>query len=212
MLILPLRDAVAIIKQHRGAFIVLNVAFYGMVALSMIATILKPELQALYKPSTDQAFARPGLFKTVADAYARRDLLPAISMTFLVNLVVAAFGMTTFPSFALPFVGILTQLYRALLWGVLFAPIGPLRVTLIPHSLTLLIEGQAYVLVAFATYVQARKFLWPHHYGLDSHKAGYKAGVRSTFKLYSLVVLALLLGAVYEVVEAVYFMPLLLSR
>jgi hypothetical protein len=47
---------------------------------------------------------------------------------------------------------------------------------------------------------------------LDSHKAGYKAGVRSTFKLYSLVVLALLLGAVYEVVEAVYFMPLLLSR
>ncbi|WP_321914479.1 hypothetical protein [Paraburkholderia sp. J11-2] len=205
-------DAIAIIKRHRGAFVVLNMVFYGLVALSMVATLHIPELQAPYKPSTEQAFAHPGLFKTVADAYANRNLLLAISLTFLVNLIIAAFGMTTLPSFALPFVGILAQFYRAFLWGVLFAPIGPLRVTLIPHSLTLLVEGQAHVLAAFAAYVQARMFLWPHRYGLNSHKAGYKAGVLSTLKLYSLIVLALLLGAVYEVVESVYFMPLLLRH
>ena len=203
-----LQDAIAIIKRHKGAYIALNVIFYGVVLLSMAATLYKPELQ----PSTQQAFAQPGLFKTVADAYASRDFFTAIVMTFLVNLVVASMAMTTLPSFVIPFLGIFAQLYRAYLWGILFAPIGPLRYTLIPHSLTLLIEGQAYVLCAFAAYVHGRQFLWPQHYGMSSHRQGYVVGAASTLKLYSLIVAMLLAGAVYEVIESVYLMPLLVRH
>lgn len=205
-----LRDAISIIKQHQRAFIVLNAAFYGLVALSMLATLFAPELQAQFKPSIDESFEKPGLFNTVAGAYASRDLPVAIGMTFLVNLVVASIAMATLPTFVVPFVGIPVVLYRAFLWGVMFAPIGPLAVTLVPHSLTLLIEGQAYVLVAFAAYVQARMFLWPERYGLIRHRDGYMAGAVSTLKLYPLVMLALAAGAIYEVIEAVYVMPLLL--
>ncbi|MDR3397346.1 MAG: hypothetical protein P4M06_07260 [Pandoraea sp.] len=207
-----LQDALAIIKRHKGAYITLNVIFYGTVLLSMAATLWKPELQALYKPSTEQAFAQPGLFKTVAHAYANRDLFAAIVMTFLVNLVVASMAMTTLPSFVIPFIGIFAQLYRAFLWGILFAPIGPLRYTLIPHSLTLLIEGQAYVLCAFAAYVHGRQFLWPRHYGMTSRRQGYVVGAASTLKLYGLIVAMLLAGAVYEVIESVYLMPLLVRH
>lgn len=206
------RDAISIIKQHQRAFIVLNAAFYGLVAASMLVTLVMPELQAHFKPSIDESFAKPGLFNAVAGAYASRDLPAAMGMTFLVNLVVASFSMATLPSFVIPFVGIAVPLYRGFLWGVMFAPIGPLAVILIPHSLTLLIEGQAYVLVAFAAYVQARMFLWPERYGLTRHRDGYRAGAVSTLKLYALVVLALAMGAIYEVIEAIYVMPLLLRN
>lgn len=207
-----LRDAIAVIKRHKGAFILLNVAFYGLIALSMAATLRHPELQVAYKASTEQAYAQPGLFKAVANAYASRQLLSAIGMTFLVNLAGASFAMTTLPSFLIPFIGIPVQLYRAFLWGTMNAPIGPLAPMLIPHSLTLLVEGQAYVLAAFAAYVQARKFLWPHHYGLPSRKAGYRAGAISTLKLYALIATVLAVGAIYEVIEAVYFIPLFLHH
>ncbi|WGS52094.1 hypothetical protein LFL96_28240 [Paraburkholderia sp. D15] len=206
-----LLDAFAIIKRHKGAFIALNVAYFGLAVISMIVTLHHPELKTTFQSSIDQGYAKPGLFKTVADAYVHRELLPAITLTFLVNLVVASFGMTTLPSFVVPFAGIFVQLYRAFQWGVTFAPIGPLRMTLIPHSLTLLIEGEAYVLAALAAYVQARKFLWPRHYRRDSHLAGYKAGAISTARLYVLIALVLLVAAIYEVIESVYLMPLFLS-
>ena len=99
--------------------------------------------------------------------------------------------------------------------GVLFAPIGTNPITLIPHSLTLLIEGQAYVLAAFAAYVQGRMFLWPQRHGSHTdakmHWEGYKAGVQATCRLYALVILTLLAGAIYEGVEVMYFMPIFLK-
>lgn len=207
-----LQDALDIIKRHKGAYIFLNVAFYGTVLLCMAVTVCKPELQWLYKSSTDQAYAQPGLFRSVADAYANRHLFTAVATTFLVNLVVAAIAMSTLPSFVIPFVGIFVQLYRAFLWGIMFAPVGPLRFTLIPHSLTLIIEGQAYVLCALACYVHGRQFLWPQHYGMRSHKAGYLRGAVSTLKLYVPIAGLLLAGAIYEVIESVYLMPALVRH
>ena len=98
--------------------------------------------------------------------------------------------------------------YRAVVWGFLFSPIGPDRAALIPHGLTLVIEGQAYVLAAFASYAHGRMFLWPGRYGLESRWAGYKAGGVATVWLYGLVALTLLIGAVYEGIEVIYLVPL----
>ncbi|WP_025859227.1 stage II sporulation protein M [Pseudomonas sp. CHM02] len=203
-----LHSAFALIQQHRRAFIVLNLAFYGLFAVMMLVTALTPELHGVFEPNIDKAFAEPGLFKMAGDIYASKNLPLAMAITFLVNLGVAV-GMTTLPSLLIPFAGIALTLYRGFLWGVMFSPIGADRATLIPHSLTLLIEGQAYVLAAFAVYVQGRMWLWPHRYGLGSRWDGYKAGVRATGRLYLLVTLALLIGAVYEALEVIYLMPLL---
>jgi hypothetical protein len=48
---------------------------------------------------------------------------------------------------------------------------------------------------------------WPGCYGPASRRAGYKAGVSSTARLYVLVTLALLVGAIYEAIEVIYLMP-----
>ncbi|MGY2399415.1 hypothetical protein [Pseudomonas sp. SDO5271_S396] len=203
-----LRSAFALIHQHRRAFIALNLAFYGLFALLMLVTAFTPELQGVFKPNIDKAFAEPGLFKMAGDAYASKNVPLAIAITFLVNLGVAV-GMTTLPSLVLPFAGIAVTLHRGFLWGVMFSPVGADRATLIPHSLTLLIEGQAYVLAAFAVYVQGRMWLWPARYGLVSRWSGYRAGLHATGRLYVLVMLALLIGAVYEALEVIYLMPYL---
>lgn len=199
----------SMIKRHRKAFIVLNTAFYGLFALSMAVTTLAPEIQSYFREGIDQAYMRPGIFRTVADAYGSRNLVLAISLTFLVNLAVAV-SMTTLPSLIVPFIGILATLHRAILWGIMFAPIGPYRAMAIPHSLTLLIEGQAYVLAAFAAYVQGRVFLRLGQYRMSSRFEAWKAGLVSAIRLYPLVILTLLIGAVYEVFEAIYIIPRLL--
>ncbi|WP_087721647.1 hypothetical protein [Pandoraea sp. PE-S2T-3] len=38
-----IRDAIALIKRHKGAFVVLNVTFFGLVGLSFYTAADKPE-------------------------------------------------------------------------------------------------------------------------------------------------------------------------
>ena len=99
--------------------------------------------------------------------------------------------------------------YRATLWGLIYAPTSAQMVTiLIPHSLTLLIEGQAYVIAMLAAFLHGRAWLWPRSVGATTRWQGYRARLRLTARLYLLVIGLLLIGAVYEVAEAV----LLLAR
>ncbi|WP_457588816.1 hypothetical protein [Ensifer canadensis] len=202
------KGAFLIIKRHKRAFLCLNVAFYGLFAISMVMTLLFPELQSYFEADIDQAYAQPGIFKTVGDAYASKNLPVAIGLTFTVNLIVA-FTMTTLPSLIVPFVGMLATLHRALLWGIMFAPIGPYSATLIPHSITLLVEGQAYVLAAFGAYVHGMDFLQVSHYRLSARWEAWKAGFVLVAKLYVLVIFTLLVAAIYEVLSAIYVMPYL---
>lgn len=201
-----LHKAFSIIKEHKKAYIVLNVVFYGLVLIGMVAAAFIPELRTHTNLGVAQSLSQPGLMAVVKEAYGNGHLLTAIGLTFAVNLAVAL-CQTTLPSFVIPFVGMLVTLCRAVLWGFIFSPTGADRATLTPHSLTLLIEGQAYVLAAFAAYVQGRMLLWPSRYGRASRWAGYKAGVSSTARLYVLVTLALLVDAIYEAIEVIYLMP-----
>ena len=72
---------------------------------------------------------------------------------------------------------------------------------MIPHSLTLLLEGQGYILALLAAYIQGRAFLWPKTAGVEGHARGYVEGLKRTGLLYVLVVLVLLISAIYEVIE-----------
>jgi hypothetical protein len=109
-----------------------------------------------------------------------------------------------------PFSGLLTGLWRAAAWGLLLAPVDPrLRWVMIPHSLTLLLEGQAYVVAMFAAYRLGAGFLRPRSVQVATAWEGYRAGVRNTVFLYSLVVLLLAVAAVYEALEVIFLAPLL---
>lgn len=115
----------------------------------------------------------------------------------------------TLPSLVIPFSGLLLGAYRAILWGFLLSPTTPeLRLVMIPHSLVLILEGQAYILAMLAAYVQGKAFLWPRSVGAATRRQGYGLGVKRSVRIYVLVVLLLAVAAVYEALE-VFIMRLL---
>jgi hypothetical protein len=91
----------------------------------------------------------------------------------------------------------------------LLSPANPdLRLVMIPHSITLILEGQAYILAMVAAYIQGRAFLFPNTIGLESRVKGYVEGLKRTGKLYVLVIVTLAIAAIYEVAEVVIIIKL----
>jgi hypothetical protein len=100
--------------------------------------------------------------------------------------------------------------YRAILWGLIFYPGHPdLQMIMIPHSITLVLEGQAYILAMFGVFLQGTAFLFPKKVGLERRSQGYLEGLKRTGKIYILVVLTLLFAAIYEVIEVVIMVKFL---
>jgi hypothetical protein len=122
----------------------------------------------------------------------------------LLDEIGAAFmtGPVSFVGQAYVNVQVLVAIYRAVTWGLLLSPANPdLRLVMIPHSITLIIEGQAYILTMLAAYIHGRAFLWPKSVGVESRARGYLEGLKRTGKLYLLIILILAVAAIYEVIE-----------
>ncbi len=81
-----------------------------------------------------------GPLSSVGTAYSSGQVLDASIMTFLVNLALGSFMDITLPSLIIPFPGILTGAYRAVIWGILFSP-AHFEAYLVPRHLILFLEG-----------------------------------------------------------------------
>ena len=175
----------------------------------MIVTALNPELQANAVANVNESLSPRGVYSVVSSAYSTGNLPAAMALTFAINLAVGAVLTMTVPSLVVPFVGLAMGLYRAATWGLLFSPVSPAaQAAFIPHSLTLLLEGQAYVLAMFAVYLHGKSFVYPRRSGARSHWEGYKRGLVQAAWVHVPIVVLLVVGAVYEAVEVIYFIPL----
>ena len=203
-----LKSAWGLVQEHRHTYTILNVLYYGLVIIFMVYVAFNRPLQDELLQSIGESFMT-GPLSFVGSAYVNTKVLAAIAATFFVNLLAGSFGTITLPSLIIPFSGILVGFYRAVLWGLILSPAHPdLRMVMIPHSLTLILEGQAYILTMLAAYLQGRAFLWPKTVGLESRGRGYLEGLKRTGKIYLLVVLTLLIAAIYEVIEVVIMIKL----
>lgn len=190
------------VKRHKRMYLTLNLCLYGTVAIAMVAGSAFPRLHANVLAQTNKELAS---VQVVTDAYANGDVFLAAALTFLVNLGFGSFATITAPSTVVPFFGVAFTVWRFVQWGLLFTPAAANASSLLPHYLTLLIEGQAYVLAAFAVTLHGRMFLQPERFGHISRMAGYKAGLVTTSRAYPTIALLLLVAAIYEAVEVIYF-------
>ncbi len=198
-----IQSAWALVKENRRAYIVMNILYYGLVLVFMGVSAFNRPLQDQLLESIGQSFLT-GPLAMVGDAYLNAEVLKAIGLTFLVNLLLASLVFITLPSLIIPGIGLLMGLYRAILWGLIFSPGHPdMQLVMIPHSITLLLEGQAYILAMFAVYLHVRAWFNPASAGVEGHWRGYLAGLKRTGQIYLLVILTLLVAAVYEVIEVV---------
>ena len=198
-----IKSAWALVQENRRAYIVINAVYYGLVIICMIYVAFNQPLQAQLLKEIGTAFMT-GPLSMVGQSYVNAQVLQAILLTFFVNLLLGSFAQITIPSLIIPFSGFLIGIYRAILWGLLLSPAHPdMRMVMIPHSITLILEGQAYILALLAVYVQARAFLWPQSVGLMTRWQGYLEGLKRTGRIYILVILTLAVAAIYEVIEVV---------
>ncbi len=193
-----LHHAKKLIRENRRAYIILNVTYYGLVILGMAYSAINPQIQ-----------------KTLIEWVRRRvhaggPLLKEMALIFVINLFTGSLGTITLPSLVIPFCGLLMGVYRAAAWGLMLSPASPeLAKTMIPHSLTLIVEGQAYIVAMLAVFIHGKAFIWPRSAGVESRWKGYVEGLKRTGQLYLLVIILLIVAAVYESLEVALLLPLL---
>lgn len=200
---------VGILQAHRRAYVGLNVFYYALIVVGMIYAAMNPALQQSLMESVGTAFSQ-GPFGALTDAYVNAKIFEATGLTFLVNLFIGSLGTITLPSLLVPFSGLLMGAYRAFLWGLIYAPTSPeMQTILLPHSLTLILEGQAYILAMLGVVIQGRGLLSPRSVGAASRRQGLWMGIQLSAQLYVLVILVLAVAAIYEVLEAVWLLATL---
>ncbi len=201
------RYALSIVGRYRRAYIIINVAYYGLVALAMVYVTFHPEIQDALIQSVGQSFSQ-GPLAGVAAAYAGGHVIQSIAFTFAVNFFVGSVAVLMIPSMIIPFAGLFVGLVRATAWGLLLAPTTPqLQAVMIPHALTLLIEGQGYILAILAAWILGRAFTSPSSVGATTWREGYMRGLTHAAWVYLLVAAVLIIAAVYEALEVIYLVP-----
>lgn len=201
-----LRRPFQIIRADLRAYLLVNVFVYGVLLLGMALGVLFPDLHA----SRVASFAGGGQGALVNAVVGNGWVFGTV--IFLVNVFPTALLLITLPSLAVPFAGLVVFAVKTLDLGITLAPVDATsRLTLIPHSLTLLIEFQAYVLVMFGAYLLGRSWLRPATVDAPTRRQGYVRGLTRLGWLWLPALALFLLGAVYEAVEIYFLVPLVLG-
>jgi hypothetical protein len=195
-----------IVRANFRAYLTINAIVYGSVIAGMIAAIVFPNLGATQVATLEDN----GTLDLV------RSLLNTpwlFALTILgVNVVMSGALLILLPSLIVPFAGIPIFAYRALTLGLAMAPTTNIKaVALIPHSLTALIEFQAYALLMFGAYILGRSWVRPATIGAQNHRQGYVRGLKQLgwLSLFSLPLF--IVGAIWEALSLGYLVPLLLQ-
>ncbi|MGP9846084.1 hypothetical protein [Brachybacterium sp. 107] len=197
---------VQLLRTHLRPYLLLNVFAYGLLLLGMALGLLFPGLRAATTGSMDAS----GDTDLVLSIISRPWLFAAV--IFAVNIGRIALASILLPSLLVPFSGIAFFAYFALRSGITLAPADHVTaMTLIPHSLTLLIEFQAYILLLLGAYLLGRSWLWPATVEARNRRQGYARGLRLIGRLAVPALVLFVVGAIYEAFSLRYFVPLLVT-
>jgi hypothetical protein len=195
------------VLAHRGALVAMNLVYLAAIAAGVAITAFEPTLQMTLIQQVGESFSTS--LRPVVEAYTQGRLLPAILWTFSVNLFIGSLMAITLPSAVVPFWGVVMGVYRALLWGILFSPLGGIfDLGYLPHVLTGLIEGEAYIVAMLGVWL----WWWPVVRSPGQRWQRWMEGLKLQPRIYLVVTLLLAVAAVYEVLEIVYLIPWLTGQ
>ncbi|TFD88088.1 stage II sporulation protein M [Cryobacterium lactosi] len=196
-----------IIRANLRAYLAVNAFVYGLILIGMAVATIFPEINA-------------SRTKAVAEAGSLADIAPLLDSVwllagriFLNNVVVASLLVILLPSLIIPFAGLILFAMSLVDTGFLLAPVNDAAaLILLPHSITLLIEMQAYVVLLFGVFLLGRAWLRPAAVGKLNRRSGYLHGLQQLGWL-ALPVLALhAVGSIYEAYEVIHLIPVVLGN
>ncbi|MGM1016664.1 MAG: stage II sporulation protein M [Actinomycetota bacterium] len=189
-----------IIRENRRAYLLINLGAYGLGLIGFVIGLLFPELnQARTTALVDDGTADlVGWLVTIPPLFALAILG--------VNLFRLSILTILLPSLVVPFAGLAFFAYWAVETGITLAPADSRGwVMLIPHSLTVIIEFQAYVIFLLGAYLLGRYWLRPRDIGAKNRRQGYVRGLRAIGLLALPALTLLIVGAVWEAYSLRYF-------
>lgn len=195
------RRPFGLIRDNTRAYLLINAAAYGLVIVGFVIGLVVPELRA----------ARAAALEDDGTGELVRWLVgvpPLFALTILgVNVVRLGLLTILLPSLVVPFAGLAVFGYWAVETGITLVPATSEGwVGLIPHSLTLIIEFQAYVLLLLGVYLLGRNWLAPSRIGAHNRREGYLRGVRQIGLLGLPTFALLVVGAVWEAYSLRYLL------
>jgi hypothetical protein len=187
-------------RSHSKLLLWTAVVYYGLVfGVGLIVSLLRDcrELQEAVLNGAIQGVTTsfPGLLQ----AYVNNPFL-AIAYTFMINLVVGTMLRITLPGLILFPLAPLAAFYRAIGWGIIFAPTDPgpfLRALPI-----LLAEGFGYVLAVVPSLRLGLAWVLPKRAYMAeqlTRKRAFRKALSELWPAYLIVSLTLLAAAVIEV-------------
>ena len=189
-----------IIRDNRRAYLIINVAAYGLALIGFAVGLLFPHLNAAQAAGLE-ADGTGELVRWLVNTP------PLFALTILgVNVFRLSLLTIVLPSLIVPFAGLAFFGYWAVETGITLVPASAEGwVALIPHSLTFVIELQAYILLLLGAYLLGKYWLRPRAIGAKNRRQGYLRGLQR-IGLLALPALALLIiGAVWEAYSLRYF-------
>ena len=194
------------ISKYKRLFLALHFIYFGVAILLMLVAYLLPELQVcLLEGIKSQVTGGSGPLGVAGKAYMSKNILRAAITTFVINFLLGSLAYITIPSIIIPAVGILTAIFRAILWGLLLAPtFDTFAGMMLPHSFTILLEGEGYVLAAFFGLL-VLVYLFRKAEG-PSIPGRYGKALLMNLRGNLLVAIVLAIAAIYEAIEVILCM------
>jgi hypothetical protein len=200
-----LRDPLAALTTHRRLNWTVHVAYFGLYLLAAALVFRAPDLRnALQAIIQSDLSEGGGLLQRAGSAYRSGNIAWAALVTFAINFFVGSVLVLTLPSCVIPGSGILVAGFRAVLWGLILVPATLQQAfMMLPHSGTLLLEGEGYILAAFfGLMVPLSLRRRPAESGSAS-PGGYRQAVLLNLKGCVLVAIVLAVAATYEATEVI---------
>jgi hypothetical protein len=202
-----LRLPLAEIRKYKRLFLTMHLIYFGLVVLFMLIAYYLPELQVCLLAGVKSTVTDgSGPLAVAGKAYMSKNILRAAVTTFAINFTLGSFAVITLPSVILPGVGILVAAFRALLWGLLLAPsFATFSGAMLPHSITLLLEGEAYVIATFFSLLILVYFFRKAEGPGPVRRYGRALLMNVRGNL--LVAIVLAIAAIYEAIEVILAVP-----
>lgn len=188
-----LRRPFQIVRANLRIYLGLNAIMYGLALLGFGVGLLFPNLNA----AQVESFQDDGTAELVTGLLTKPWLFAATILA--VNIVKLSLLHIVLPSLIVPFAGILLTAYWALTTGIVLVPAGDASwIPLIPHSLTLVIEFQAYIFLLLGAFILGRSWVRPHTIGAMTRRQGYVRGLQQLGLLALPALAMLIVGAIWE--------------
>lgn len=187
------RRPARIVRENWSAYLTLNAASYGLFLVGFVLGLLFPELNTARATSIED----DGTGDLVRGLVSTPPLFAL--MILVVNVIRLSLATIVLPSLVVPFAGLAFFGYWAVETGVTLVPgSSDGWVALIPHSLTVLIELQAYILLLLGVVLFGRSWLAPATVGAMNRRRGYLSGLQRIGLLALPAFALLVIGAIWR--------------